>query len=84
MFFHLALGTPLTSRLSPDFRTGNIINIVFASVATLLWVYQRFYYKYRNARNARLFAAMSDSEQEKEIREAAQKGNRSLTFVFTT
>jgi len=69
---------------SPNFRTGNIINIVFASIATLLWVYQRFYYKYRNARNARLFAAMSDSEQEKEIREAAQKGNRSLTFVFTT
>ncbi|KLO15595.1 MFS general substrate transporter [Schizopora paradoxa] len=69
---------------SPNFRTGNIINIVFAGIATALWVVQKFYYKYRNARNARLLAGMSDSEQEKEIREAEQKGNRSPTFVFTT
>ncbi|THG98855.1 hypothetical protein EW145_g7359 [Phellinidium pouzarii] len=69
---------------SPNFRRGNTINIVFAGTATVLWVVQKYYYKYRNARNAKRFAALSDAEREREELEMEQKGNRSVTFHFTT
>ncbi|PAV15653.1 MFS general substrate transporter [Pyrrhoderma noxium] len=69
---------------SPDFRRGNTINIVFAGVATLLWIIQKLYYKYRNAKNAKRWASLSESEREQELLEAESKGNRSVTFRFTT
>ncbi|KAI5119273.1 hypothetical protein M0805_008054 [Coniferiporia weirii] len=69
---------------SPNFRRGNTINIVFAGTATVLWIVQKLYYKYRNEKNARRFAALSDADREREDLEAEQKGNRSMTFRFTT
>ena len=49
-----------------------------------MWIAQKYYYKYRNAKNARLWAAMPEEERERELAEAEKKGNRSLTFRFTT
>lgn len=49
-----------------------------------MWIAQKYYYKYRNAKNARLWAAMSEEERERELAEAEKKGNRSVTFRFTT
>ncbi|KAL5478948.1 hypothetical protein ACEPAI_2235 [Sanghuangporus weigelae] len=69
---------------SPDFRRGNTINIIFAGAATVLWAVMKFYYKYRNARNSRQLAKMSESQREQEELEAESKGNRSVTFRFTT
>lgn len=69
---------------TPDFKRGNIVNIVFAGAAAVLWVVQKMYYRNRNAKNARLWAAMSDAEREREEQEAEKKGNRSVTFRFTT
>ncbi|KAI5121464.1 hypothetical protein M0805_003921 [Coniferiporia weirii] len=68
----------------PDFKTGNSINIAFSAVALALWVVLKFYYKHLNARNAKLLAAMSDEEREKELLLAEKKGNRSVFFKFTT
>ncbi|KIP07206.1 hypothetical protein PHLGIDRAFT_13341 [Phlebiopsis gigantea 11061_1 CR5-6] len=69
---------------SPNFKRGNIVNIAFAGTATILWLLQKTYYKRRNAQNARAWAAMSDAEREREEQEAEKKGNRSVTFKFTT
>ncbi|KAK7449286.1 hypothetical protein VKT23_013429 [Stygiomarasmius scandens] len=69
---------------SPDFRTGNTINIVFAGVALILWFVQKQYYRYRNACNAKKFAELGDKERRTEEEEWEEKGNRSLLFKFTT
>ncbi|KAI5121462.1 hypothetical protein M0805_003919 [Coniferiporia weirii] len=69
---------------SPYFKRGNIVNIVFAGTAVLLWIAQKSYYKYRNARNAKRLAELSDAERELEELDAERKGNRSVTFRFTT
>lgn len=67
-----------------DFLHGNIINIVFAGTATILWFVQKFYYKYRNAKNARQWAVMTEQQRHEEENLAEEKGNRSVTFRFTT
>ncbi|KAE9385197.1 MFS general substrate transporter [Gymnopus androsaceus JB14] len=69
---------------APDYRTGNTINIVFAGTAVCLWFIQKYYYKYRNHRNAQAYAKLSEAEKRQEDMEAEAKGNRSLTFRFTT
>ncbi|KAL5478949.1 hypothetical protein ACEPAI_2236 [Sanghuangporus weigelae] len=69
---------------APDFKRGNTINIVFSGVAVLLFVFTKWYYAHLNARNARLWAAMSEEERRREELEAEKKGNRSVTFRFTT
>ena len=61
VFFYIKL-----TKLSLDFKRGNIVNIAFAAFATLMWIMQKSYYKYRNAKNARLWAAMSKEERERE------------------
>ncbi|KAJ6626031.1 MFS general substrate transporter [Mycena sp. CBHHK59/15] len=69
---------------APYFKRGNSINIAFAGLATILWVVQKFYYRHLNRENARKYAALSDEERCAEDREAERRGNRSLTFRFTT
>lgn len=69
--------------VTQDFKRGNIINIVFAGIATVLWLVQKAYYKYRNAKNARRWAALTDQEKEAEELQAEGKGNRSVTYHFT-
>ena len=49
-----------------DFRRGNTINIVFAGTATLLWIVLKSHYKFRNARNARRLAKMTDVQRKEE------------------
>ncbi|KAL0952593.1 hypothetical protein HGRIS_006848 [Hohenbuehelia grisea] len=68
---------------APDFRRGNTINIAFAAVAFLMWFTQKFYYRWRNARNAALMAGLSDSDREAEVLTQEEKGNRSALFRFT-
>ncbi|EJD04829.1 MFS general substrate transporter [Fomitiporia mediterranea MF3/22] len=67
-----------------DFKRGNTINIVFSGLGVLLFLAMKLYYSYQNAQNARRWAAMSEEEREKEELEAEKKGNRSVTFRFTT
>ncbi|KAJ7574870.1 MFS general substrate transporter [Mycena floridula] len=69
---------------SPDFRTGNSINIGFAALALALWFIQRAYYRHRNAINAKRYAELTDEQKKEEDSMAEEKGNRSLKFVFTT
>ena len=71
------------SDLHVDFKRGNIINIIFAGTATVLWLVQKVYYKYQNAKNARRWAVLTDGEKEVEETQAEEKGNRSVTFHFT-
>lgn len=49
----------------------------------MLWLVQKAYYKYRNAKNARRWAALTDQEKEAEELQAEEKGNRSVTYHFT-
>ncbi|KAH8114965.1 MFS general substrate transporter [Phellopilus nigrolimitatus] len=67
-----------------NFKHGNIINIVFAGVATILWIVQTVYYKHLNARNASRLSSLSGEEREQEELHADEKGNRSVTFRYTT
>ncbi|KAK0200723.1 MFS general substrate transporter [Desarmillaria ectypa] len=69
---------------SPDYKRGNTINICFASVALILWFVQKYYYRYRNARNATLYAELSEHQKAEENDRAEGRGNRGLTFRFTT
>ncbi|KAK0457029.1 MFS general substrate transporter [Desarmillaria tabescens] len=69
---------------SPDYKRGNTINICFAGVALILWFIQKYYYRYRNARNATLYAELSEHEKVEENDGAEERGNRGLTFRFTT
>ena len=66
------------------FKRGNIVNIAFAGAATILWLVQKTYYRQRNAKNSKRWADLSEAEREREENEAEQKGNRSVTFHFTT
>ncbi|KAK0434188.1 MFS general substrate transporter, partial [Armillaria borealis] len=67
-----------------DYKRGNTINICFAGVALILWFVQKYYYRYRSARNARLYADLSEQEKAEENDRAEERGNRGLTFRFTT
>ena len=69
--------------LLSDFKRGNLINIGFATAAVILWFNQKFYYKRRNAQNARRIANMSEREREDELIAEEAKGNRSVFFHFT-
>ncbi|KAJ7271247.1 MFS general substrate transporter [Mycena rebaudengoi] len=69
---------------APYFKRGNSINIAFAAFTTILWVVQKYYYRHLNRRNARKYAELTDQQKLEEDREAEAKGNRSLTFRFTT
>ncbi|KAK0492465.1 hypothetical protein EDD18DRAFT_1334204 [Armillaria luteobubalina] len=44
----------------------------------------KYYYRYRNARNARLYAELNEQEKAEESNTAEERGNRGLTFRFTT
>ncbi|KDR78246.1 hypothetical protein GALMADRAFT_245328 [Galerina marginata CBS 339.88] len=69
---------------APDFRRGNLVNIMFAGVAFILWFVQKNGYRYRNARNAAKINRLNRNEliREEELRGA--KGNSSPLFHFTT
>ncbi|KAF8994908.1 MFS general substrate transporter [Cyathus striatus] len=69
---------------APDFKRGNTINMVFASIALSLWFLQKYNYKRRNALNAAQFAALSEEEKIEEEKQKEEKGNRSLLYRFTT
>ncbi|PBK68430.1 MFS general substrate transporter [Armillaria solidipes] len=69
---------------APDYKRGNTINICFAGIAVILWFVQKYYYRYRNVRNARLYAELSEQEKAEENARVAESGNRGLTFRFTT
>jgi len=67
---------------SPEFRTGNTINIVFAGTSVCMWFALKFFYIRRNRRNAQLVAAMSEDERQMEEEMRTKKGNRSPLFYF--
>ena len=67
-----------------DFKRGNTINIIFSGIGVLLFVFTKWYYMYLNTRNARLWEAMGEEDKRREELEAEVKGNRSVTFRFTT
>ncbi|KAJ7668129.1 MFS general substrate transporter [Mycena rosella] len=69
---------------APYFKRGNSINIAFAGFTTILWVVQKYYYRHLNRRNEREYAALNEQEKLEEDSQAAKKGNRSLTFKYTT
>ncbi|KAJ3861460.1 MFS general substrate transporter [Lentinula novae-zelandiae] len=69
---------------APDYHTGNTINIVFAGTAVCLWFVQKGFYKYRNARNARVWAELGEDAQKREEMLQEKEGNRSMLFRFTT
>ncbi|KAJ7461924.1 MFS general substrate transporter [Mycena latifolia] len=69
---------------APYFKRGNSINIAFAGFTTILWVVQKYYYRRLNRRNELKYAALSEQEKVQEDRDAERKGNRSLTFRYTT
>jgi len=69
---------------APYFKRGNSINIAFAGFTTILWVVQKYYYRRLNASNARKYAALTEQEKREEDSQADKKGNRSLTFKYTT
>ncbi|KAJ3886729.1 MFS general substrate transporter [Lentinula edodes] len=69
---------------APDYRTGNTINIVFAGTAVCLWFVQKGYYKYRNARNAKVWAELGEDARKREEMSQEVEGNRSVLFRFTT
>ncbi|KAJ3899913.1 major facilitator superfamily domain-containing protein, partial [Lentinula edodes] len=69
---------------APDYRTGNTINIVFAGTAVCLWFVQKGYYKYRNARNAKVWAELGEDARKREEISQEVEGNRSVLFRFTT
>lgn len=60
------------------------MNIAFAGTAAILWLVQKSYYRYRNAQNIRRWSDLSEADREREFNEAEKKGNRSVTFHFTT
>ncbi|KIK66417.1 hypothetical protein GYMLUDRAFT_193056 [Collybiopsis luxurians FD-317 M1] len=69
---------------APLYRTGNTINIVFAGIALCLWFVQKSYYKLLNHQKAEVYSKMSDVEKKQEDLTTEAKGNKSLTFRFTT
>ncbi|PBK88162.1 MFS general substrate transporter [Armillaria gallica] len=69
---------------APDYKRGNTINICFAGVAVILWFVQKYYYRYRNTLNVRLYAELTEQEKAEETDKAEERGNRGLTFRFTT
>ncbi|KAJ7265347.1 MFS general substrate transporter [Mycena haematopus] len=69
---------------APFFKRGNSINIAFAGFTTIMWVVQKYYYRHLNRKREREYAALNESEKLEEDRQAEKKGNRSLTFRFTT
>ena len=69
---------------SIDFKRGNTVNIVFAGIAVLLFIFTKYYYAYLNARNTRRWEEMSEDERKREESELEKKGNRSVLFRFTT
>ncbi|KAJ8522140.1 hypothetical protein ONZ45_g1225 [Pleurotus djamor] len=68
---------------APDFKRGNTINIVFAGLAFIMWFAQKYYYKYRNAKNAETLTRLSEEEKRAEDSMREVKGNRSIFFTFT-
>ncbi|KAF8824669.1 hypothetical protein HHX47_DHR8000063 [Lentinula edodes] len=69
---------------APDYHTGNIINIVFAATAVCLWFIQKSYYRYRNAKNERIRAKLSEAGRKRAEMAAEVEGNKSVLFRFTT
>ncbi|KAJ7919581.1 MFS general substrate transporter [Mycena leptocephala] len=69
---------------APYFKRGNSINIAFAGFATIMWVVQKYYYRHLNEKHERAYAASSEQERLEEDSQAEKKGNRSLTFRYTT
>jgi hypothetical protein len=67
-----------------DFKRGNSINIAFAGAALILWFVQKFYYMRKNKRRAESYAKLSEEDKSREDELAREKGNKSLTFRFTT
>ncbi|KAJ4463463.1 MFS general substrate transporter [Lentinula lateritia] len=69
---------------APDYHIGNIINIVFAAAAVCLWFIQKSYYRYRNAKNERIWARLSEAGRKRAEMAAEVEGNESVLFRFTT
>ncbi|KAF8591628.1 MFS general substrate transporter [Ramaria rubella] len=68
---------------SPDFKTGNIINIVFSAVVVVQWLQLKYYYKRQNKLRAARWNTLSDEQKRQEEHDADRLGNRSVTFCFT-
>lgn len=69
---------------APDFKRGNLTNIMFAGTAVVLWIVQKYMYRYRNAVRARKLEVMTEAERREEKDRKEEKGNDSVIFKFTT
>ncbi|KAJ7506683.1 MFS general substrate transporter [Mycena galericulata] len=69
---------------APNFKRGNSINIAFAGFTTILWIVQKYRYRYLNKKRELEYAALTAEEKAVEDSQTEQKGNRSLRFRFTT
>jgi hypothetical protein len=52
--------------------------------AIAIRVVQKYYYRHLNKKHERAYAASSQQERLEEDSQAEKKGNRSLTFRYTT
>ncbi|KAJ7724742.1 MFS general substrate transporter [Mycena maculata] len=69
---------------APLFRRGNSINIAFAGFTMIYWIVQKYYYRHLNREHKRKYAELSEQEKLEEDSQAEKKGNKSLTFIYTT
>lgn len=69
---------------APEFRRGNLVNILFAGTAFILWFAQKNLYRWRNSRNTYRRSQLSETQLEQEEHLREKKGNESPLFTFTT
>ncbi|EAU38440.1 hypothetical protein ATEG_01683 [Aspergillus terreus NIH2624] len=66
----------------PYYRVGNRVLIALTVWSMLLFVFAKFYYMWRNKKNAEKWDAMSSAEREAYLEANKDKGNKRLDFRF--
>jgi hypothetical protein len=55
---------------------------VISGVTAIGWILLKYYYRYRNAKNAEKLRNMSEAERREQEVKDLDAGNRALTFYF--
>ncbi|GES57616.1 transporter [Aspergillus terreus] len=66
----------------PYYRVGNRVLIALTVWSMVLFVFAKFYYMWRNKKNAEKWDAMSSAEREAYLEANKDKGNKRLDFRF--
>ncbi|KAJ6157369.1 hypothetical protein N7470_004961 [Penicillium chermesinum] len=66
----------------PYYRVGNKVLIALAAFAMVLFVVARFYYEWRNKKNAAIWDKMSSDERQRYVAENKHLGNKRVDFRF--